>query len=224
MARRVLRLAYWLGVAIVATTSATLVIAYSVGAGPLAFGNDDVARYLADNDPVAGSAPRPASPGTARDGAGHEGGTSGAAGGVTGGTASSQVAPGVNDPGVTVGTAPGGDPAAPGAANQAPAGGSGPPPTTAPTASAPGLLFSTGGSVVAICTGTTATLQTWTPKPGFRADDVAAGPATQVSVKFKSDTDGSFLVVVTCAQGTPTLSEQVIPDHGGPGGGGGGRG
>jgi hypothetical protein len=55
MARRVLRLAYWFGVATAATTVATLVIAYSVGARPLVFGDDDVSRILADNGPAAGS-------------------------------------------------------------------------------------------------------------------------------------------------------------------------
>jgi serine/threonine-protein kinase len=227
MARRVLRLAYWVGVATVATTVATLVIAFSVGAGPVIFGNDDVTRYLADNDHVAGSTSRPASPGNGGDGAGHAGGTSGAAGGVTGGTAPGQGATGVNDPGVTAGTAPAGGPApaptAPGTPTQGPAGGGGPPPTTpATTSGTSSLLFSTGGSVVASCAGTTATLQTWTPKPGYQADDVSAGPAIQVSVKFKSDTASSYLVTVTCSQGTPTLSEQVLSGHGGPGKGGGG--
>src|SRR6185369_17283480 len=124
MARRVLRLAYWVGVASAATTAATLVIAYSVGAGPLVFGNDDVARYLADGPP-AGSASRPASPGDAGVGAGQVGGSSDAAGGVTGGTAPGQVATGVNDPGVTTGTAPAGGapaPTTPGTPTQGPAG------------------------------------------------------------------------------------------------------
>jgi hypothetical protein len=64
-------------------------------------------------------------------------------------------------------------------------------------------------------------MQTWTPKPGYQTDDIAAGPATQVSIKFKSDTASSYLVTVTCPQGTPTLSEQVLSGHGGPGKGGG---
>jgi len=223
MATRVLRLAYWVGVATAATTAATLVIAYSVGAGPLIFGNDDISRYLADNNPPAGSASRPASPGNAGDGVGQAGGTSGAAGGVTGGTAAGQVATGVNDPGVTAPAAGDpGAPTAPGTATQPPAGGGGPPPTTpATTSGTSSLLFSSGGSVVVSCAGTTATMQTWTPKPGYQTDDIAAGPATQVSIKFKSDTASSYLVTVTCPQGTPTLSEQVLSGHGGPGKGGG---
>lgn len=221
MARRVLRLAYWVGVATAATTAATLVIAYSVGAGPLVFGNNDVARYLSDNNPPNGSASRPASPGNG--GAGQAGGTSDAAGGVTGGTAPGQVATGVNDPGVTPGTAPAGGnppPAAGGTPTQ-PSGGGGPPPTTpATTSGTTSLLSSSGGSVVVNCSGNTATLQTWTPKPGYQAEDISAGPAAQVNVKFKSDTASSYLVTVTCSQGTPTLSEQVVT-HGGPGKGGG---
>ena len=195
---------------------ATLVIAYSVGAGPQLFSQDDIARYLADNDPVAGSSSRPASPGNASGGAGHVGAPSG---GGTGATALSPGAAGAINPGTVGGIVPAGTdpvvPVAPGVPSQGPGGSGSPPATTPPTTSTPGILFSTGGSVVASCTGTTATLHTWTPKPGYSADDVSAGPATEVSVKFKSDTAADLLVVVTCPQGTPTLSEQVIPDHGG---------
>jgi hypothetical protein len=142
---------------------------------------------------------------------------------VTGGTAPGQVATGVNDPGVTAGTAPAGanPPPTTGGTPTQPTGGGGPPPTTpATTSGTSSLLFSSGGSVVVNCSGSTATLQTWTPKPGYQAEDISAGPATQVSVKFKSDTASSYLVTVTCSQGTPTLSEQVVT-HGGPGKGGG---
>src|SRR5262245_44776927 len=136
MGGRVLRLAYWFGVALAATTIATLVIAYSTGARPIVFGDDDVARYLADKDPAAGAPPQPASPGHTSEGAGPGGGTSGAAVGVSGGTAS---APGTAA--TPVGGAPLGDPAAPGG-QPAPAptgpvrtstgpGGNGPPPPTA---------------------------------------------------------------------------------------------
>jgi hypothetical protein len=232
MARRVLRLAYWFGVATAATTVATLVIAYSLGAGPSVYGNDDIARYLAGTDPVAGSAPRPASPGTARDGAGHAGGTDGGSGAGQLGQAAAvgnAAAPGGSGGaaaggGAAPGGGAGGGAAGGGAPTTAPAGGSGPPPPTSPSTSAPGILFSAGGSVVATCSGGNATLVSWTPKTGYQAEDVNPGPAAQASVKFKSDTTPSVLAVVTCPSGTPTLSDQVLSDHGGPGRGGGGSG
>src|SRR5215470_9401166 len=104
MARRVLRLAYWIGVATAATTIATVVIAYSLGAGPSVYGNDDISRYLAGTDPVAGSAPRPASPGTARDGAGHAGGTDGAGSGTADQGAANAAAPSGSGGAATAGT------------------------------------------------------------------------------------------------------------------------
>jgi hypothetical protein len=116
--------------------------------------------------------------------------------------------------------------------------------TTAPTVTstsgtAGGEVFGTvPGTVTIRCDGGLATLVSWSPNPGYRVDEVVRGPVAKASVWFESDTADDVLIVGTCVDGTPTVTEvpegketQGTDDHGGdnsgPGGGnsgpGGGR-
>jgi hypothetical protein len=77
------------------------------------------------------------------------------------------------------------------------------------------MLASRAANIVVSCTGNTATLRSWTPKAGYRVDEVVRGPAARVSVWLESDTFDDVEVVVTCANGEPKLTELVEPDdHG----------
>src|SRR5262245_57747921 len=58
------------------------------------------------------------------------------------------------------------------------------------------------GTVVVQCQGDLAGLVSWSPNPGFRADDVVRGPAARVSVWFESDRANDMQVEVTCSHGT----------------------
>jgi hypothetical protein len=157
MSKSGLRIATWVGAAVLATTAATLAIGFSLGARPDVLSADDVARNLSAQTPVAGSS-TPASPGADDAGNGQGGGPS-------------------------------------------------------------MMLTGSGGSVVVGCADGNATLDSWTPNPGFRADDPVRGPAAQVSVRFESDSSGEFTVSATCVNGVPTLAT-VADDRGGQNGGG----
>jgi hypothetical protein len=63
-------------------------------------------------------------------------------------------------------------------------------------------LSSTGGTVLARCTGTAAYLISWSPAPGYQADDVKRGPAPTVVATFRT---GPHRVVfaVHCVGGVP---------------------
>jgi hypothetical protein len=64
-------------------------------------------------------------------------------------------------------------------------------------------------------------LKSWTPKAGYRVDEVVRGPATKVSVWLESDTFDDVEAVVTCTDGVAKLTDLVEPDdHGGNRGGG----
>lgn len=85
-------------------------------------------------------------------------------------------------------------------------------PSAAPTSqppSPPATLrrqFTTGAGVVtASCTGASAYLQSWSPAPGYRVDDVHRGPAPVVQLTFVSATDRRT-VAVRCAGGVPQLT------------------
>jgi len=86
-----------------------------------------------------------------------------------------------------------------------------PPPTTS-SAPAPRGLTVPGGSIVATCAGGRVTLVSWSPDPGYRTDDVARGPATTASVKFKNGGTEN-VVVVTCQGGEPRA--ETVADDGG---------
>jgi hypothetical protein len=71
-----------------------------------------------------------------------------------------------------------------------------------PTPGAPRQFTSTGGTVLARCTGNQAYLVSWSPAQDYRADDVHRGPARTVWVKFEN---GPQVVVlaVHCVAGMP---------------------
>lgn len=92
-----------------------------------------------------------------------------------------------------------------------------PPVTTAPSsAPAPRGLTVPGGTIVATCAGGRVTLLSWSPDPGFRADDVSRGPAATASVKFK-DGGTENVVVVTCQDGEPHADTVADEGHHGRG-------
>ncbi len=80
-------------------------------------------------------------------------------------------------------------------------------PTTAPTTSAPvavtRTLSSTGGTVTARCEAGQASLLSWQPASGFKAEKVNAGPALTTSIVFRKRAD-RIRMTVTCVAGSPT--------------------
>jgi serine/threonine-protein kinase len=100
--------------------------------------------------------------------------------------------------------------------------------TTAPTGGAAGsgatdrIVSGASGSVTVRCNGDVATLLSWSPNPGYRADDPVRGPAATVGVNFESDVAEDMIVTATCAGGQVSVTETPEPDDhgGGPGRGG----
>jgi hypothetical protein len=94
-----------------------------------------------------------------------------------------------------------------------------------PTPATGDSVFKLAPGVVTVhCDGDVSTLVSWSPNPGFRADDPVRGPAAQVSVKFESDVAADYLVTATCAGGVAAALATAQPDdHGGRGGGGSGH-
>lgn len=70
-------------------------------------------------------------------------------------------------------------------------------------------------TVTVACRGALAELVSWSPNPGWRADDPERGPAVQVSVRFESDTDADYKVTATCVDGAPVVNLGPDDDHGG---------
>jgi hypothetical protein len=89
---------------------------------------------------------------------------------------------------------------------------------TKPAASSP--FASSGGTVLASCTGGKVTLTGVIPNDGYGTDGELTGPAASAWVKFKSAT-AEVTVTVTCVSGRPSFG-QASDERGG--GGGGGRG
>jgi hypothetical protein len=80
-----------------------------------------------------------------------------------------------------------------------------------------------GASIVVECRGDVARLVSWSPNQGYRVDDVAKGPAREVSVYLESDQFNDVKYVITCSPlNVKTLEE--FDDHGGGRGGKSGRG
>jgi serine/threonine-protein kinase len=65
-----------------------------------------------------------------------------------------------------------------------------------------------GGTVVARCVGSTATLVSWTPLPGFDATGVVRGPGEEVGLVFAGLLD-EVHVTVRCVAGEPQASVRV---------------
>jgi hypothetical protein len=80
------------------------------------------------------------------------------------------------------------------------------------------MLSTRPGTVVATCSAGKVTLVSWSPNPGYRADDVVRGPAAKASVWFESDSHDDVLVEVSCVDGRPVATETAEKDdHGGLG-------
>jgi len=73
--------------------------------------------------------------------------------------------------------------------------------TDADDSAAPQVFALAPGTVVVRCSAALAELESWTPNPGYRVDDVVRGPASTVSVKFESRTAGEVKVIVSCVGG-----------------------
>jgi hypothetical protein len=104
---------------------------------------------------------------------------------------------------LTPGNATGANPTAPSPAGSA---------TTAPGGAAGSgatdrIVSGASGSVTVRCDGDVASLLSWSPNPGYRADDPVRGPAATVSVKFESQVAVDMIVTAE------------PDDHSGPGGG-----
>lgn len=89
-----------------------------------------------------------------------------------------------------------------------------PGPTTTPSAGT--LLSSAGGSVLARCDAAGAYLISWSPQPGYEADDVVRGPAVRAVVLFLAGSHGVRLAV-TCAGTVPSASVSPVGDDDGGG-------
>ena len=86
---------------------------------------------------------------------------------------------------------------------------SSPSPQATPTASAAStVLSSPGGTVVADCRPGGAYLVSWSPAPGYEADDVFRGPAATARVSFNT-TVSSVTMLVSCPAGAPTARTTV---------------
>jgi len=86
------------------------------------------------------------------------------------------------------------------------------------TTGATQAMTSQAGLLTVRCDGNTAQLVRWVPKNGYRVDEVARGPAAQVSVWFESDSFDDVLAVVVCSGGKAALTDHPeIDDHGGGG-------
>ena len=82
------------------------------------------------------------------------------------------------------------------------------------------IVSGASGSVTVRCDGDMASLLSWSPNPGYRADDPVRGPAATVSVKFESQVAQDMIVTATCSGGQATVTETAeADDHSGPGGG-----
>jgi hypothetical protein len=80
----------------------------------------------------------------------------------------------------------------------------------------------TGGTVTGDCdSGGNVSLRSWTPNPGYRADDVSRGPAREVSLWWESDSQPDIHAVVSCVDGHISASWTAEADDHGRGRGGG---
>jgi serine/threonine-protein kinase len=99
--------------------------------------------------------------------------------------------------------------------------------TSTPTVTTTGTATVTGGAgdvvstltpgiVTVHCDGNLATLVSWSPNPGWRADDPVRGPAAEVSVRFESDVSADYKITATCVNGAPVVNQGPDDDdHGG---------
>ncbi|WP_341719299.1 septum formation initiator [Micromonospora sp. FIMYZ51] len=80
-----------------------------------------------------------------------------------------------------------------------------PPPTSPSAEAANRRSFSTpGGSAIAVCVPGGVWLEFWSPRQGYRVDDVDRGPDDDAEVKFVGPS-GSYELSVRCVGGVPVL-------------------
>ena len=83
------------------------------------------------------------------------------------------------------------------------------PPTNAPTptptpTSRSGLIYSSGGSVVAQCSGSAARIVSVSPAQGYHVATAEYGPAQELEVVFASSAGGQAVGIhITCRNGAP---------------------
>jgi hypothetical protein len=86
-------------------------------------------------------------------------------------------------------------------------------PPTATAGAARQYFTTSGGSLWASCADGRVTVETTTPRPGFRLDGSDRGPANEAWVRFKVDVEHGhateYHVTVTCIAGVPQLTETV---------------
>lgn len=101
-----------------------------------------------------------------------------------------------------------------------------PSPTASASTAAPAgtLLSSAGGSVLAVCRAGEAYLISWSPQPGYEADDVLRGPSAVARVLFMAGNRG-VRMVVSCTGPAPSATVAPVrdDDRGGWGDDGGSR-
>ncbi|WP_426512966.1 hypothetical protein ACPPVO_21355 [Dactylosporangium sp. McL0621] len=76
-------------------------------------------------------------------------------------------------------------------------------------------LASSGGTVVARCTGGSAYLVSWSPAQGYQVAHVERGPAAEVEVVFRNAAGHTRIEIeIRCVAGIPTLHDEgAYPDH-----------
>jgi hypothetical protein len=88
-------------------------------------------------------------------------------------------------------------------------------PSAAPATSAPRTLTSAGGSIIAVCVGSSAYLTSWSPAQNYQIAAVRRGPAPLARVIFQSGLSRVYLGAV-CHNGVPTAfsggGESQSPD------------
>lgn len=97
--------------------------------------------------------------------------------------------------------------------------------TTAPTRTSDGptqqpeakavvrTLSSTGGTVVAACTGDLVTVRSVSPAVGFRVDELEQGPDAEVEVRFVSSAS-EVKITIECVDGVPRAETEVDDESG----------
>jgi hypothetical protein len=98
---------------------------------------------------------------------------------------------------------PTGGPSASSGTVASPNGSRGTGPAAPPPSSDTRVLSTTGGTIVARCSGGQVSLVSWSPAQGYRTDGVTAGPAASAWIKFKAGRT-ELLVTITCAGDQPT--------------------
>jgi hypothetical protein len=78
-------------------------------------------------------------------------------------------------------------------------------PTSKPAASGPRTFSSAGGTIVASCSGSAASLVHWQAAADYRVKSVVPGPGSQAAVTFKSAST-EITMTVTCVSGAPVVS------------------